>query len=212
MKDVPGVSWLLLLALLACKQGEQASGGAETCAGDGDCKNGYLCESETCVPRSVAERARAADRPAPAPAAPVPSVAPAPMVDEGPIPLIPTTLSDPPQGSEWDDGVVLNTQEIHSQPDDCNLRVLREWLQVTCHGPYTGYERMKEFGRKNVDYYESVRPGKMVSFVVRMKKGKTQSLRICAPEKTASLFVNWPLGRDRPVHIALGRGPLCEDG
>ncbi|HOU89594.1 MAG TPA: hypothetical protein PLU22_01050 [Polyangiaceae bacterium] len=209
---------LLVVALLACKSGDERERGAEKCASDGDCKNGFLCEAATCVPRSVAEKARAADRAAASPvasAAPAVASAPAPappVADEGPIPLVPTEPSNPPQGPEWDAGIALNTQEIHSQPEDCHLRVLREWLQVTCRGPYTGYERMVEFGRKNQDYYESIQPGKMVSFVVRMRKGKTQSVRICAPTKRASLFVNWPLGHDRPVHIALGRGPVCEDG
>ncbi len=216
------VAWsslsLLVIALLACKTGEdrESERGPERCSGDGDCKNGFLCEAATCVPESVAEKARAVDRAAASPAVSVAPVAPPPApvatVDEGPIPLVPTVFSNPPQGGEWDAGVALNTQEIHSQPEDCDVRVLREWLQVTCRGPYTGYERMVEFGRKNHDYYESIQPGKMVSFVVRMRKGKTQSVRICAPTKRASLFVNWPLGRDRPVHIALGRGPLCEDG
>jgi hypothetical protein len=210
---------LLLLALLACKGGEKSEGGLEKCAGDGDCKNGFLCESAVCVPREVAERARAATaatvpQPAAAPA-PSPSVAAAPTAvptSDGPIPLVPTEPSNPPQGVEWDAGIAVNTQEIHSQPDDCDVRVLREWLQVSCRGPYNGYERMTEFGRRHIDYFERIEPGRIVSFVVRMRKGKTQSVRICAPNKRASLFVNWPMAKDRPLHIALGRGPMCEDG
>ncbi|MBN2192029.1 MAG: hypothetical protein JW751_04375 [Polyangiaceae bacterium] len=209
---------VVVLALVACK----SSGGSDEklakCSSDGDCKNGFLCESATCVPAEVAKKARQAERLATAteatvtPVAPVSTPAPvAKPADEGPIPLVPTELSNPPQGNEWDNGVVVNTQEINSQPDDCQMRVLREWLQITCRGPYTGYERMTEFGRKNFDYYESVQPDKMVSFVVRMRKGKTQSVRVCAPTKRASLFVNWPLAKDRPAHIALGRGPVCED-
>ena len=221
-KIARSVIGVLVLALFGCSRGgkdqEQGKHAAEACKSDKDCAKGYLCESKACVPKAVAEKVRAAERakkeekpkvePSPAPAPAGSSAAPA---NEGPIPLIPTTKSNPPQGTEWEQGVAVNTQEVNSQPDDCTLRVMREWVQVTCTGPYTGYEKMKEFGRKGMDYYEAIRPGKSVSFVVRLHKGKSQSVHICAPEKGAQLFMSWPKDKDRPSHIALGRGPVCEE-
>ncbi len=44
---------MVLGALLACK------GGAEKCATDGDCKNGFTCVSEVCVQKAAAEPAAA---------------------------------------------------------------------------------------------------------------------------------------------------------
>jgi hypothetical protein len=216
---------LIILSLLgaatACSREDKSGAAGSPCAGDADCKNGLLCEAEICIPKAIAEKARAAAHaptapaasaasPAPSPdAAPAPTAA-APVVDEGPIPLIPQDRSNPPQGTEWEQGKEVNTQEIHSQPNNCEMRVLREWLNVTCHKDYVGYEKMENFGRKLQDYYERIDPGQVVSFVLRLKPGNPQAVRICAPDKRASLYVNWPKGTDRPKVIALGRGPACD--
>jgi hypothetical protein len=130
--------------------------------------------------------------------------------EEGPIPPIPSEPSKPPKGTEWKEGKIVNTQHAASQPDKCEMRVLREWLQVTCLEEYGGYEKMENFGRKHVDYFQSVEPWRVVSFVLRMKKGRTQAVRICGKDKRASLFVSWPASADRPKHIALGKGPRCD--
>jgi hypothetical protein len=89
------------------------------------------------------------------------------------------------------------------------MKVMREWLRVSCHGDVVGYEKMENFGTKNGDYFEMIKPDNLASFVVRLKRGKTQSVRICRKKDRASLFVNWPASKDRPVHVALGRGPVC---
>lgn len=176
----------LVLSLLACKQGET---------------------------EQTAESAAVAPTVAP-PAAPVPETpetpepertAVKPDVDEKGVPAIPDTESDPPKGSEWDDGLAVNTQGAGSQGKDCTLMVLREWLQVTCRGKVTGFEKMDGFGRKNVDYFESFIPGQHGSFVLRLKKGKYPKVRICRGNDFASLFVSWPAGAERPKHIALAQ-------
>jgi hypothetical protein len=174
------------------------------CQSDDDCPKGTLCESNACVPEEVADKVRQA-------AKPVATLARAPSaIPEGPIPAIPSDKSNPPKGNEWVDGKEVNTQESNSQPDRCSMRILREWLQVSCREDYSGYEKMESFGLKNRDYFEFVQPGRVVSFVVRLRKGKTQSVRICGEDQRATLFVNWPAQEDRPIHVALGRGPACE--
>lgn len=214
---------LIVLSMLgatsACSREENTGGAGSPCAGDFNCKNGFLCEGAICIPKEIAEKARAASSaatpaatqasapPVPATAAPTATAA---AVDEGPIPLIPKTRSNPPQGTEWSQGKEVNTQNIHSQPDKCSMKVLREWLNVICRDDYVGYEKMENFGNKFDDYYESIDPGRVVSFVLRLKEGKPQAVRICAPDKRASLFVNWPKGADKPAHIALGKGPACD--
>lgn len=205
---------MVLAALLACKQGNDGGAGSP-CSSDADCKNGLLCESGACMAKAAAEKIRASSAPATAPAAPVPTGEAKEMVeaekaDDGPIPEIPEGRSTPPSVGEWAQAKVVNTQEPNSWPDDCTTKVVREWLQVNCTGNVIGYEKMSSFGTLHSDYFESVKLGKLASFVVRLKKGKTMNLRICRLQNRASLFVNWPASKDRPVHIALGKGPACD--
>jgi hypothetical protein len=189
-----GTTWALgmcVLALLACKKS-----GSES--------------------RPEAEKPAPA---APAPTTAAPTAAPAPAdaappaklsFSVGEMPLVPTTASNPPQGGEWDLGVVVNTQGANARAKQCSMRILREWLNIYCTGDVIGYEKKEDFGRINVDYYEQISPGKFASFVVRLKPGHSQKIRICRSKDRASLFVNWPDQKDRPVHVALGNGPVCD--
>jgi hypothetical protein len=202
---------ILAAALLACKKGSDGGAGSE-CTADGDCKNGFLCEAKVCVPKEVAERARSATTPEPATtlsAAAAPAAAPASTSGAKGIPEIPEGRSKPPSVAEWSSAAEVNTQEANSRPDECFTKVVREWLKVHCDGNVIGIEAMESFGTQNSDYFSSVRPGKAADFVVRLKKGKTQKLRICRDPGNAALFVNWPAAEDRPVHIALGKGNPC---
>jgi hypothetical protein len=214
-----GVAFLITAALLACKKNDSGGSGS-ACSSDTDCKNGFLCESSACIPKEAAEKIRSAGSgasptmpAATAPAEPTGGSAPAPAAaaaDDGPVPAIPEGQSNPPVGDEWSGARAVNTQAKSSWPPDCTMKILREWLQVNCTGKILGYEKMENFGRPQVDYFESIDPPRIASFVVRLKKGKTLGLRICRDDARASLFVNWPGGKDRPVHVALGRGPGCD--
>ncbi len=210
---------IVVIALLACKKGSEGGAGSE-CSSDGDCKNGFLCESKVCVPKEVAEKARGAATASSATA--VSSVVPAataPAAPEAPagagagkgIPAIPDGRSKPPSVAEWTDAAEVNTQEPNSRPDKCFTKVVREWLKVHCDGNVLGIEAMEAFGKQNADYFYSIRPGKAADFVVRLKRSKTQKLRICRDPGNATLFVNWPAAEDRPVHIALGKGNPCSN-
>jgi hypothetical protein len=212
-RDVSLASLLVLLSLLACKSDDGKSGAA--CTTDSDCKNGFLCESKACIPKEAAEKIRASQNPV-APTAPVPTSSAAPpattasVADDGPIPAIPDGRSDPPTSAEWASARNVNTQGANSWPPDCTTKIVREWLQVNCTGKVKGYEKMENFGKLHSDYFESIMPGKLASFVVRLKKGKTISVRVCRETDRASLFVSWPTTKDRPVHVALGKGPVCD--
>lgn len=213
-RSVVVAAMVVVMALLACKSGDSGGSGS-ACKADGDCKNGFLCESGACIPKEAAEKIRGAAPAATATATTASTAAPAPEAtgkeapDEGPIPAIPEGKSNPPTVAEWGAAEEVNTQEKNSQPDKCEVKVVREWVRVSCRGEIVSYEKMEGFGTKNADYFEMIKPGNLASFVVRMKKGKTQSVRICREKDRASLFVNWPASKDRPVHIALGKGPVC---
>jgi hypothetical protein len=126
------------------------------------------------------------------------------------IPPIPATKSNPPTVSEWGRACDVNTQGAGSQPSDCTMKVMREWLQVTCRAEITGYENLTDFGSEGADYFKQIQIGKMASFVVRLKKGRNQKVRICKRDGRASLFVSWPPSKDNPSIVALGIGPGCE--
>lgn len=70
-------------------------------------------------------------------------------------------------------------------------------------------ENMTNFGTIQQDYFELFTKDKIASYVVRLRRGKTMTLRICREKDRAALFVNWPAAKDRPIHVALGTGPVC---
>jgi hypothetical protein len=213
-----------VVALMACDKGGSAGGSGEKCEQDGDCKNGFLCEAKTCVPQSVAQAARdarsgAKDKPASAPVplttgdAPTTASAEVAKVECGPpneVPSVPSDKTDPPQGTEWTNGCDVNTQGANAQPPNCTMKILREWLQVTCKGDVLGYEEMEHFGNEGSDYFKQIVPGSMASFVLRLKKGTNQKVRICRTDGRASLFVSWPGTAEKPLNLALGVGPKCD--
>lgn len=197
------------VALLACKQGaaddqakpEQAS------RSDDDAKD------DDRKPEEAKDKAPAPTPVAPAPASTNTAVAAADRAKfevQSTLPPIPTTKSNPPQGTEWNDGVPINTQGANARGKNCRMMVLREWLNIYCTGDVIGYEKKEDFGTLNEDYYEQIVPGKFASFVLRLRPGHHPKIRICREQNRASLFVNWPPSSDWPLHVALGHGPPCD--
>lgn len=184
-------SLLLLLALLACKKGSE--GGSPS------------AESKT--PNAPAANAPGAAAPTGTAGATAPTKLKFKV--EG-VPDIPSEKSNPPQGAEWDQGIPVNTQGANARGKQCSMHVLREWLRIYCSGKVIGYEKKEDFGQETVDYFEKIVPGKYASFVIRLKKGKNQKIRICRENDRASLFVSWPPSTDKPKNIALGTGPVCD--
>ncbi len=128
------------------------------------------------------------------------------------IPDIPEGRSAPPKDlAEWNTGCKVNTQGPNSHAPDCTAILKREWLKVTCTGDMLGFEQMDGFGVEGNDYFKMHTPGKLLSFVVRLRKGQSQKVRMCRPKERASLFVSWPPGKSKPTIIAVGRGPKCDN-
>ncbi|MBW2523928.1 MAG: hypothetical protein JRI23_07130 [Deltaproteobacteria bacterium] len=234
-----GMYWLVGLfasaALLGCPQqsdgGDDGKAGA-SCKSDSDCKNGFLCEAKTCVHESVAKKARGAGTAAAKSTAETETVSGVKPGDGKPaataeataapdkptcgdpktVPDIPSERSDPPQGAEWDSACQINTQGANASPPNCNMRILRDWLMVTCRGDVLGFEKMENFGNEGFDYFKQIVPGQMASFSIHLSKGTSQKIRICRKKDRASLFVSWPPSQGKPLHVALGTGPVCDGG
>jgi hypothetical protein len=126
------------------------------------------------------------------------------------VPEIPASRSNPPTLAEWGSACTVNTQGAGSQAADCTTKIKREWLQITCRGNITGYEHFDGFGNEGQDYFKQITRGELASFVVRLRKGRNQKVRICRGKERASLFVSWPPSAPRPLHVALATGPKCD--
>ncbi len=163
----------------------------------------------------VASATTAAD-PSPAatvsaePAASASATPPAQSADISSIPAVPTDRSDPPSVQEWASAREVNTQGAGTHAPDCTMKILREWLRVDCTGDVRRLMNETDLGKEGVDYYEDVRVGALASIVFRLKKGKTQGVRICRSKDRATLFTNWPIKDEVPKIIALGKGPVCD--
>ena len=175
----------VVIALLACKQNEKAAP----------------------APASAATQVAApAPTPSPTPAETATAETPAkPSVDEHGIPEIPSDRSNPPTVAEWSAAATVNTQGANSQAQDCFMKIVREWIKVHCEGDVKSISDKDGLPRSGADYYESIKPGKMADFVFRLKKGRTTKMRIHRDGDRASLFINWPASKDRPVHVALAQ-------
>ena len=124
----------------------------------------------------------------------------------GGVPDIPAERSSPPTVQEWGAAAEVNTQGAGGRPNDCYMKIVREWLKVHCNGNVTGTKDMDGFGQENFDYYQQVTLGKAADFVVRLRKGVSMKLKILRDEQDAALFVSWPPSEPRPLHVALGIG------
>ena len=188
---------VLLAALLACKQDREGEKSTDEASDKSGSPATPTAASPTAPMPAVAGEGKSADEPA---------EADEPVADD-PIPDIPTGRSKPPTVAEWREAKEVNTQEANSQPEACFMKIVREWLKVNCSGKVTHVDEREGFGVELADYFESIKPGKSADFVVRLRKGATLKTKIHrAEEGNAALFVNWPLDKDKPTIVALGRG------
>jgi hypothetical protein len=115
---------LLVGALLACKKEEKKE------------------SAPAPTPAPAAETATA-------PAAPAAETAAAPAkAADDPIPDIPSGRSNPPSVSEWSAAAEVNTQGANARPDDCFMKIVREWLKVHATATWSRSPRWTASARK----------------------------------------------------------------
>ena len=98
-----------------------------------------------------------------------------------PLPGVPDGRSAPPTVEEWVDAGYVNTVGAHSAPSRCYMKVVREWLKVNCSGRIYMVTDMHGFGHQGSDYFAWYKENKVADYVVRMRRGTSQKLRIHRP-------------------------------
>lgn len=127
------------------------------------------------------------------------------------IPAIPEGQSAPPTVAEWSTACHVNNQEKNSHAKNCVMKIVREWLQITCGGDALGYEKLEGLSKLGAEYFEFHREHALASLVVRLKKNGYLKGRFCRSGDRASVFTNWPGDKDRPSYVALSAGSACTE-
>jgi len=205
---------LVALALFACKQGGSSGEAGAKCAGDGDCKNGLLCEGEVCVPEEVAKRARAAASAAaaaPAPAVPTPTPsASASSAVPGDEPTVrgfegAGMKSKVPTITEWNEAGEVTVR--HSSPLGCETKMVREWLRVSCRTARGGNQIsdvsvLEASGVKKYEIFTFKREG-VASIVLPIRHPIEAKVRFLWSQWGArTLTISYPQGAPAPkIHF-----------
>ena len=117
-----------------------------------------------------------------------------------PLPLIPSTASDRPRPGDWVTGTPVNMGYAERLPKNCELRVLRDWLQWRCSG--MRLESIEGLGIADKDHfkvndidrqYGEARLHAGMSATVRMRES------FDGPRVT--LRVRWPADAPQPAEI-----------
>jgi hypothetical protein len=113
---------------------------------------------------------------------------------------IPASRSAVPTLSEWS-SVPREISVARSTPLNCETKMLREWLRVSCHPksstggtPTTVVHRS---GPKDDSYYFA--KGGTTSLVTTVTRGKHAESSFSWTDKTQTLVIDWPNGVPRPV-------------
>jgi hypothetical protein len=121
-----------------------------------------------------------------------------------PIPDVPELGTERPRPADWLSGTPVNTAAEHGRPKNCELRVLRDWVQWRCSGNQMFYERSSGFGTPDVDFFKvtslalqqgeaRIKPGMSATFTI--------SLTIGAPLTT--IKIHWPVNEPKPSEISV---------
>lgn len=137
---------------------------------------------------------------APAQAAPA-QAAPGAMANDGLPVEIPESHSAVPTVAEWN-AVPREITVNRSTPLNCETKMVREWLRVSCRdknntgGTPKSAEKVR--GCTSETYLFSKPEQKIASVVMPVKRGNHCEIRFTWTDKTETLVVDWP-GSPRPT-------------
>jgi hypothetical protein len=113
---------------------------------------------------------------------------------------IPQTHSGVPTVAEWN-AVPREINVARSTPLNCETKMLREWLRVSCRPKSntggTPTNVVHKSGPPEEAYYFA--KGGVASLVVPVFKGRHVESTFSWTDKTQTLVVDWPSGAPRPV-------------
>lgn len=149
------------------------------------------------VPTPVAATTTA---PAATSAAPTERAAPERQQTTTGLPVPTEGTSKPPTVAEW--GAVGEITVRHSTPLNCETKLVREWLRVSCRssekGPYL-IEGVKLTGGKDHGGIPPFVKKGVASIVTQVKKGMSAEYTFDWGNFTRKLTVSWPNGAPNPT-------------
>lgn len=131
---------------------------------------------------------------------PVPTSASGGYAPDGLPADIPASHSSVPTIAEWN-AVPREISVARSTPLNCETKMLREWLRVSCRPKSstggTPTNVVHKLGPTDETYYFS--KGGIASLVTPVKNGKHQESIFSWTDKSQTLVIDWPHGAPRPV-------------
>lgn len=207
MRPLLPLVWLAIVLSAGCVK--QRDDGPSGCRKDTDCKGSRVCVAGSCTESVVKDKAPAASpKPTPLtpdkapPAAPAPAPNPNAIAADGLPAVIPPPSSPPPTTAEWD-SVTREVTVKGSSARNCETKMVREWLRVTCRrfANNLPVDASGQAGSGQQAYYHTV-PNVQASLVVQVIQGRTYrgmfSWRAGARVWGAELMVVWPSSAARP--------------
>lgn len=174
------------------------------CEKDADCKGERVCVERACVEPGGAKPGPLAASPvtpallsaAPSPT-PIPPPAPGSIGADG-LPLdIPSPGSAAPSVAEWN-AVTREISVANSTRLNCETKMVREWLRVTCRknakGEPVDARHLRQSGQQAFQFTGNG----LASLVVQVVRGKDYQGAFNWTRGGANLAVSWPHGAPRP--------------
>ncbi len=198
----------LLVALLACKQGEDEKAAPEKeketeVAAKTDCKSGEVSSCK-CGDGSDGSRecdAKGSWQACECQAAPPPPQPPSPaeqvLAADGLPEEIPPPGSKPPTTAEWE-ALPKECTVRGSSALKCNTWMYREWLKVNCHRNHMGNPSSVELHAGGVQAFKFVRPSTQTSTVMQVVRSRRSTATYFWDRGRKKLVVDWPHGAPRP--------------
>jgi hypothetical protein len=125
-----------------------------------------------------------------------------------PVPLIPSTASDRPRPGDWVTGTPINMGAAESRPKNCELRILRDWLQWRCHGKGTRLESIEGFGADGAGHFK-INDLSRQQGEAQLHAGMSATARIRSSfdGPIVSIRVRWPADAPQPAEIFMATEP-----